>query len=100
MRHHSGEHCTDLQERNAASTSEDVTWKWIILQRPDELITDVKKFDSQGSICSRYRCMINFRLSCASNDETGSDKFRRGGLLMTTKAFLRNGGGVRWVDWE
>ena len=69
--HHSGEHYTEMQERNAASTSEGVAWKRIMLQRPDEQITDVKKFDSQGSICSRYRCMINFRLSCAANDETG-----------------------------
>ena len=47
-----------------------------MLQRPDEKITEAKKSDSQGSICSRYRFMINFRLSCATNDETGSDILR------------------------
>ena len=38
-----------MQERNAASTPEDVAWEWIMFQRPDEQIIDVKEFDSQWS---------------------------------------------------
>ena len=76
MGHRSDEHCTEMQERNVASTPEDVAWKWIMLQRPDEQITEVKKFDSQGLIYSRYRCMMNFRLSCATDDEIRSEKWR------------------------
>ena len=76
MGHHRGEHCAEMQDRSAPFTPEDVAQKVNGRGALRSKFLRSRQLIIRGRYATGKGCMVDFRLGCATNDETDFDKWR------------------------